>query len=167
MSESLVRLTVGRFTFDLDGFKPYSTPNSAVSHNFQSSAFVRNISRDNKSNELDCTRRVFRLGIFTKLSFAEFKRYSSGTERRRSGAGNPFVRRLLNSAKLSSNRQPAELSEAEFLAHVILKGVAFNTLIFPNELGKHSPIVRRGCHERTPWGTASPRRPLRCCGRFS
>ena len=42
----MIRLTEGRFTNDLDGFKPNATLNSAVSHNFQSSAFVRYILRD-------------------------------------------------------------------------------------------------------------------------
>ena len=59
--------------------------------------------------------------VFTKLSFAEFKRYSSGTER--------SVDTKLSEAEFTC-APSAELSEAEFLAHVILKGVAFNTLFF-------------------------------------
>ena len=79
MSESLIHLTAGKLTFDLDRFKPISTLNSAVSHNFQSSAFVRYILRDSKTDDLDCACRGIRLVVFTKLSFAEFKRYSSET----------------------------------------------------------------------------------------
>ena len=88
MSEFLIHLTAGRFTFDLDRFKPNSTLNSAVSQNLQSSAFVRYILREDKTGDLKPNIPRYSAGGFTR-------RYSSGTERQRSVA---WIR---NSAKLS------------------------------------------------------------------